>query len=204
MQDAGQEKRNTSPGKQFHTQLMKKYIGTWDWIVEEDLLIACPKLADLFNIPVEEAAKGTSIQRFLARIHHEDRPTVQESVDQAVQTGAEYTASFRVLNNRGSWCSVFARGQCTTPHVRPRHFSGVVLWDEKDASPTRPHGTSLTPREIQCLYWCSQGKTTWEVGQILALSDRTVEHYINSATKKLDCSTRIQTVALAIRLGLIE
>ncbi len=61
----------------------------------------------------------------------------------------------------------------------------------------------MTPREIECLRWCSKGKTNWEIGQILNLSERTVEHYVGSALKKLGATTRAQAVAMAMRIGRI-
>jgi len=61
----------------------------------------------------------------------------------------------------------------------------------------------LTPREIDCLRWCSHGKTNWEIGRILGLSERTVEHYLSRANRKLGTATRAQAVARARKLDLI-
>lgn len=61
----------------------------------------------------------------------------------------------------------------------------------------------LSPRELECLQWCSLGKTNWEISEILGLSERTVEHYLASATRKLDSVTRTQAVAEALRAGVI-
>lgn len=61
----------------------------------------------------------------------------------------------------------------------------------------------LSRRELECLNWAAEGKTTAEIAQILTLSDYTVNHYLNRATRKLDSVNRVQTVAKAIRAGLI-
>ncbi len=38
------------------------------------------------------------------------------------------------------------------------------------------HATSdLTSKEIECLRWCKEGKTNWEIGEILHISEKTVE-----------------------------
>ncbi|MGV8936191.1 MAG: helix-turn-helix transcriptional regulator [Allorhizobium sp.] len=62
----------------------------------------------------------------------------------------------------------------------------------------------LTDREIDCLNWTAAGKTSVEIAEILSLSEHTINHYLNRATKKLDTVNRTQAVAKALRLGLIK
>jgi len=63
---------------------------------------------------------------------------------------------------------------------------------------------ALTDREIDCLNWTAAGKTSAEIAEILGLSEHTVNHYLNRATKKLDTVNRTQAVAKALRVGLIK
>jgi DNA-binding CsgD family transcriptional regulator len=70
--------------------------------------------------------------------------------------------------------------------------------DERKASPS-----PLTTRELEVVRWTAQGKTSAEIGQILTLSDHTVNAYMTNAIKKLDCVNRTQLVAKALRLRLI-
>jgi DNA-binding CsgD family transcriptional regulator len=65
-----------------------------------------------------------------------------------------------------------------------------------------PH--SLSARELEVVRWTAQGKTSIEIGQILSLSDHTINAYMTNAIKKLDCVNRTQLVAKAIRLKLIS
>lgn len=62
---------------------------------------------------------------------------------------------------------------------------------------------ALTPREKECLYWAGEGKTSAEMAFITGLSEHTVNHYFTTACRKLNCVSRIQAVAKAIRQGLI-
>ncbi|MCR6499240.1 LuxR family transcriptional regulator [Shinella sp. CPCC 101442] len=62
----------------------------------------------------------------------------------------------------------------------------------------------LSRREIECLSWASAGKTSVEMSEILGLSEYTVNHYLNRATRKLDAVNRVQAVAKAIRAGLLN
>jgi DNA-binding CsgD family transcriptional regulator len=63
---------------------------------------------------------------------------------------------------------------------------------------------TLSARELEIVRWTGQGKTSIEIGQILSLSDHTVNAYMTNAIKKLDCVNRTQLVAKAIRLKLIN
>jgi LuxR family transcriptional regulator, quorum-sensing system regulator BjaR1 len=62
----------------------------------------------------------------------------------------------------------------------------------------------LTGREIECLKWAADGKSDWETGTILGLSEHTVGQHMRNARTKLGASTRTQAIATALRLGLIS
>ncbi|MEA2838891.1 MAG: LuxR family transcriptional regulator, quorum-sensing system regulator BjaR1 [Methylobacteriaceae bacterium] len=62
----------------------------------------------------------------------------------------------------------------------------------------------LAPREIECLKWTAAGKSTWDISEILGLSERTVRQYIDSASRKLGAVNRPQAVAEALRHSLIS
>jgi LuxR family transcriptional regulator, quorum-sensing system regulator BjaR1 len=65
-------------------------------------------------------------------------------------------------------------------------------------------GDELTEREVDCLNWTAAGKTSAEISDILGLSEHTVNHYLNRATRKLDTVNRTQAVAKALRMGIIS
>lgn len=62
----------------------------------------------------------------------------------------------------------------------------------------------LSPRELECLAWVSQGKSSTDIGAILGLSARTVDSYLEKAASKLGVRTRIEAVAVGVRRGLID
>lgn len=63
---------------------------------------------------------------------------------------------------------------------------------------------NLTPREKECISWCSEGKTAWEISAILGISERTVSHILENAQRKMNTTNRTQLVAETIRAGLIR
>lgn len=62
--------------------------------------------------------------------------------------------------------------------------------------------TTLSPREVTILNWMKDGKTNWEIGQIIGMTERTVRFHIESIFSKLDVSSRTQAVAVAVQHGL--
>lgn len=69
--------------------------------------------------------------------------------------------------------------------------------------PDETHGVTLTPRESAILMHVSRGKTNWETGQILGISEYSVRDYLKSLSVRLETSNRTHTVVRAIQLGLI-
>lgn len=62
----------------------------------------------------------------------------------------------------------------------------------------------ITPREIEVLCWCARGKTSWETGTIMGISERTVSDYILSAQRKLSAANRVHAVCQAIKFGIVK
>jgi DNA-binding CsgD family transcriptional regulator len=67
----------------------------------------------------------------------------------------------------------------------------------------QPERPALTPRELEVLRWTMEGKTAWEAGALLGITERTVVFHVNNAMHKLGCVSKQQAVLAALRLGLI-
>jgi len=50
----------------------------------------------------------------------------------------------------------------------------------------------LTQKQMQCVYWLVQGKTFQQIGTLVGIQPKTVDHYIQAAKKKLNCRNGIQ------------
>ncbi len=61
----------------------------------------------------------------------------------------------------------------------------------------------LTPREVECLKWVADGKSEWEIGIILRISEHTADKHLSNARRKLKAVTGAQAIARALRLGLL-
>jgi len=76
----------------------------------------------------------------------------------------------------------------------------VLLPELTDAA----NEVALTSRELECLRWTMEGKTAWEVGQILSISEQTAVRHLNNATHKLGCVNKHHAVVKALRKGFIR
>jgi len=92
------------------------------------------------------------------------------------------------------------------PHDRiALHIAGLEMMNrvrELGIAPVRER-PKLSPRERECLQWIAAGKTDWEIGEILSLSGKTVNIYVERAKQKLGVQTRSQAIVQALRGGLI-
>ncbi|MET0545897.1 MAG: autoinducer binding domain-containing protein [Caulobacterales bacterium] len=62
----------------------------------------------------------------------------------------------------------------------------------------------LTQRQLDCLRWVREGKSASDIGQIIGISAHTVNDHVAAACMKLGVRTRVQAVAEAALLGLLE
>ncbi len=66
-----------------------------------------------------------------------------------------------------------------------------------------PPEKQLTPREKEVLLWVARGKSYSVIGDILKISDNTVDYHMRNIFSKLDTNHHVLAVVKAIRLGLI-
>ncbi len=64
-----------------------------------------------------------------------------------------------------------------------------------------PRERLLTKREREVLQWTAAGKSSWEISQILGISESTATAHIKAAAAKFDTPNRVATVVVALRRG---
>lgn len=67
-----------------------------------------------------------------------------------------------------------------------------------------PPGLLLTKREAECLYFLSRAMSTKKIAQILELSPRTVEVYINQLKIKMNITRKSALIEKAIELAYLQ
>lgn len=66
------------------------------------------------------------------------------------------------------------------------------------------HVHNLSFREKECILWTARGKSSWETGIILGISENTVNFHIKRAMRKLDAASRRVAAIKAVNLGIID
>ena len=72
-----------------------------------------------------------------------------------------------------------------------------------ESSPLRPAEANLTERERDCLLWSARGKSAWDIGIILHISEHTVDFHMRKAMAKLGAGNRTIAIVTAVQRGLI-
>jgi DNA-binding CsgD family transcriptional regulator len=88
--------------------------------------------------------------------------------------------------------------------------SRILFIPPQDNPPTNPPSEprsflqlDVTARQLEILSWVEQGKSATDIGGILGISHRTVEHHLEKVCNNLGVRTRFQAVLKVRDLGLI-
>jgi DNA-binding NarL/FixJ family response regulator len=92
-----------------------------------------------------------------------------------------------------------ARGESFLTSAGQRSLVRAWMADES-TGPREP----LSPREQEVLKLVAEAHTNREIGEILGLSEKTVETHRASLLRKLGMRDRVELVRYAIRRGLVE
>lgn len=82
-------------------------------------------------------------------------------------------------------------------------FHASLLDNDNRIELSEHGGRILTHRETEVLGWAAAGKSYWEIGTILGISERTVRFFMTNARRKLNVVSNTQAVAQAVRRALI-
>jgi LuxR family quorum-sensing system transcriptional regulator CciR len=125
----------------------------------------------------------------------------------AMGLGDGFTVPLHGPGPRAASCSfVYASGQrpsleSLTAAECLAHVAFAAVHRIRGPAWRRPR---LTARQRQCVALVAQGKTDWEIGCILGLSEETIGKYLDAARLRFDVARRTQLVAAALRSGEID
>ncbi|MGZ2259640.1 LuxR C-terminal-related transcriptional regulator [Roseobacter sp. A03A-229] len=84
----------------------------------------------------------------------------------------------------------------------------LTTWHAQQAPAAPPSRSAFaarfTKREVDVLNWCAEGKTNWEIGQILGLSENTIRFHLKNVFRKLDATSRSGAISAALSAGVIS
>ena len=83
------------------------------------------------------------------------------------------------------------------------HYAHHKILSLANLQPTVPN-LNLSARELEVLTWTSRGKTRWEIGEVLGVSEDTVKEHLKNSCMKLGAQNKTHATAIALMQGLIK
>ena len=89
--------------------------------------------------------------------------------------------------------------------IRVFLFVGILLAGNQHTMQmnTVMQKSNLTERETEVLLWVMEGKTSWEIGRILSISERTVKFHLSNIYRKFGVTTRAQAIVYVMKFNLL-
>lgn len=129
------------------------------------------------------------------------------SADYGLKRGLAYASRSTPQSNEASYiCLETGREPFSNAHCEALRFALPHLHEllRRVCHKAPAEMTSaLSARELEVMQWLKEGKTAWEIGVILSISERTVKFHIANCYAKLNVTNRSQAIARAMCLSLI-
>jgi hypothetical protein len=102
--------------------------GIYSWDLSTNTVVADANMARFFDLPADIVLKGLPIERFLEKIHVEDRAVVARAIHDAIITGEPYRQPYRLVHEDGTIARVMAFGQCFRDEAgTPSLYTGMAF-----------------------------------------------------------------------------
>jgi PAS domain S-box-containing protein len=112
--------------RRLDSALIAGEVGTFEWEVAADRVWGDQNFARLFDIRLD-ATGAAPLADYLAAVHPDDRTEVMQRVRRTLETGSDYEAEYRIVND-GQTRWVITRGKSERDEAgRVARFPGVVL-----------------------------------------------------------------------------
>ena len=101
-------------------------IGTWDWNVPQDRVVADERFARLYGVDPARAQAGAPLSEFFGAVHPDDAKALQAAIEVALSKGALFSEEYRLIQPDGSVRWVLAEGVSSRgPDGNALRFPGV-------------------------------------------------------------------------------
>ena len=119
-------------GKMFDKQSMVTVAageaGTYTWNLSTNTVVADANMARFFDLPFDRVKSGLPIERFIEKIHPDDRCAVAKAIHDAIITGDPYQQDYRLIHADGTAIRVMAFGQCFRDEKgTPSQYAGMAF-----------------------------------------------------------------------------
>ena len=111
--------------KRFNLAADSANLGIWEWDFEKDEIWLTPARRAQLGFPI---SRRITFEDLISRWHADDREKVREAVNDAIHSGKDYCAEFRVVRSDGTLQWICARGRVQMDeHGKSNRLTGVTL-----------------------------------------------------------------------------
>ena len=119
--------------------------------------------------------------------------------------GVGFTIPMFTLDGQSAGLSLASDSAELSPEIRATvQLLGIYAFGRALNISQTPPVEQLTQRESDVLHWIAEGKSDWEIGVILNISEHTVDKMCRQIRTKLGANNRTHAVAYALRHDLIR
>jgi hypothetical protein len=112
---------------QITTALKAAESGMYCWLITSNMVFADARIASLFQLPPDVAERGLPLERYLERLHPDDRQETEQAINHAVVTGEPYRQHYRVVHDDQSILHLLGVGQCFRDgNGVPYEYAGMI------------------------------------------------------------------------------
>lgn len=120
--------------------------GVFTWDISTDQFFADSAFAKLFGLDPEETMVGLPMERYLNRVHADDKGRVARAIRDAVVSGYPCQQNYRVQSVDGTFIEIMAFGRCfRNADGTPSQYAGIVF----PVAPVIEEGTALQDLCVQ-------------------------------------------------------
>ncbi len=124
--------------------------------------------------------------------------------DFGLKEGLAYAVDSHAINGVATITSVSVDSPAISRHQLIMLQQILPHLNEALARPSPWEQPNLTAKELEALKWAQAGKSYWETGKIMGISERTVKFHLNNVYRKLNVVNRSQAIARAFSLGCLS
>lgn len=132
---------------------------------------------------------------------HDLRNTLAHGVQDLTGTLSSFFVFSRLAGEVGERQAFLLR--LLTPHLHQALAHALPTIEDYEGRLGAPAARRLSPRQREILHWLHEGKTNWEIAQILGLTALNVKYHVDQIYAKLEVRSRAQAVAKAQDNGLL-
>lgn len=145
-------------------------------------------------------------------LSHPQRDFMGASAELGVRAGV--TAAIHGPGSRMDLLSLSMRDGAEAPPVDLPEIHALLFhaWlrrsvlrpTSQKAVKVSPPAPNVSPRERECLLWLKEGKTNWEISEILGVSEKTAEFHVRNLMRKFGADSRLGVVVAALHRGAVS